>query len=281
MTAAASAKIAPPVSPQPSPDRRAPRRVILCADDFGLEPSVNDGILRLVEQGRLGAVTCMVEQPAWRDGAAALLALRDRADAGLHLDLGTRSAAEMLALTARGALGLVDLARLTERVRAQLDAFEDVAGSPPAFVDGHHHVHQIRPVRAALLAVLHERYGGRIPYVRNVVPLRSRGAKAAIIAGLGARPLLRRLRADGIPHNPDFAGVYDLSARSDFPGLLRGWIADIADGGLIMCHPGLPGAGPVAAARGAELRHLGSDGFAADCTAAGVRLARPTETATG
>jgi hypothetical protein len=113
-----------------------------------------------------------------------------------------------------------------------------------------------------------------------VVPLRSRGAKAAVIAGQGARPLLRRLQADGIPHNPDFAGVYDLSVRSDFPELLRGWIADIADGGLIMCHPGLPGDGPVAAARGAELRHLESDRFAADCAAAGVRLARPTETAT-
>ena len=276
MTAAASAKIAPPVSPQPSPDRRAPRRVILCADDFGLEPSVNDGILRLVEQGRLGAVTCMVEQPAWRDGAAALLALRDRADAGLHLDLGTRSAAEMLALTARGALGLVDQARVAERVRAQLDAFEDAAGAPPAFVDGHHHVHQLRPVRNALLRVLRDRYGDHPPYVRSVVPLRPRGTKAAIVAGLGARPLLRRLEDACIPHNPDFAGVYDLSARSDFPGLLRGWLGDLADGGLVMCHPGLPGEGPVATARGAEMRHLESERFADDCASAGVRLVRPT-----
>ncbi len=45
-----------------------------------------------------------------------------------------------------------------------------------------------------------------------------------------------------------------------------------------MCHPGLPGEEPAAAARGAELRHLESDRFASDRAAAGVRLVRPTET---
>jgi len=43
-----------------------------------------------------------------------------------------------------------------------------------------------------------------------------------------------------------------------------------------MCHPGLPGEGPVAAARGAEMRHLESERFVDDCAAAGVRLVRPT-----
>ena len=262
--------MSPPTAP-------APRRVVLCADDFGMEPSVNEGILRLVAAGRLTAVTCMVDLPAWAGGARALAPLRGRADAGLHLDLGTRSAVELLALAARGALGLVDENRVADRVSAQLDQFEAALGAPPAFVDGHHHVHQLRPVRNALLRVLRARYGAHAPYVRNVVPLRPRGTKAAIVAGLGARPLLRRLVAEGIPHNSDFAGVYDLSARSDFPGLVRGWLGDLADGGLLMCHPGLPGEGPEAAARGAEMRHLESDRFAADCAAAGVRLTRPTE----
>jgi chitin disaccharide deacetylase len=253
------------------------RRVVLCADDFGMEPSVNEGILRLAAAGRITAITCMVDMPAWRDGSRALGAVAGSADAGLHLDLGTRSAGELLALAARGMLGLVDPARVAARIEAQLDRFEDAAGAPPAFVDGHHHVHQLRPVRNALLAVLRRRYGDRMPHVRNVVPLRPRGTKAAIVAGLGARALRDRLRAEGIPHNPDFAGVYDLSARSDFPGLVRGWLADLADRGLVMCHPGLSGEGPAAGARGAELRHLESERFAADCAAAGVRLARPTE----
>lgn len=255
-----------------------PRRVVLCADDFGMEPSVNEGILRLVEAGRLTAVTCMVDMPSWRAGAPALSRLAGKADAGLHLDLGTRSAAELLALALRGALGGIDEARVADRIDAQLDRFEEAFGAPPAFVDGHHHVHQLRPVRNALLRVLRRRHGDRLPHVRNVVPLRPRGTKAAIVAGLGARPLLRRLEAEGFPHNADFAGVYDLSARSDFPGLLRGWLGDLADRGLLMCHPGLPGEEPAASARGAELRHLESDRFASDVAAAGVRLVRSTET---
>jgi len=222
-------------------------------------------------------VTCMVDMPAWRAAAPALARLAHRADAGLHLDLGTRSAAELLGLALRGALGGVDEARVADRIGAQLDRFEEAFGAPPAFVDGHHHVHQLRPVRNALLRVLRQRHGDRPPYVRNLVPLRPRGTKASIVAGLGARPLLRRLEAEGFPHNADFAGVYDLSARSDFPGHLRGWLGDLADGGLLMCHPGLPGDGAAATARGAEMRHLESDRFASDCAAAGVRLVRPTE----
>jgi predicted glycoside hydrolase/deacetylase ChbG (UPF0249 family) len=250
--------------------------VVLCADDFGMEPAVNEGILRLADMGRVTAVTCMVDMPAWRDGARALPGVAGRADAGLHLDLGTRSAGQLLAFAARGALGLVDPVRVADRVSAQLDRFEDAMGAPPAFVDGHHHVHQLRPVREALLGVLRRRYGDRLPGIRSVVPLRPRGTKAAIVAGLGARALLRRLEVEGIAHNPDFAGVYDLSARSDFPGLLRGWLVDLADRGLVMCHPGLPGEGPAATARGAELRHLESDRFAGDCAAAGVLLVRPS-----
>ena len=255
----------------------ATRRVVLCADDFGMEPSVNEGILRLAEAGRLGATTCMVELPAWRSGAAELAALRGRTAAGLHLFLGTRSARDALLLGARGALGLLGEAAVRARVAEQLDRFEQAYGAPPALVDGHHHVHQFAPVRRALLGVLRERYGDRPPYVRNLVPLRARGGKAAVVAGLGARALLEALRQGGFPHNTDFAGVYDLSARSDFPGLVRGWLADVADGGLLMCHPGLPGAEPAAMARGAELRYLESDRFLSDCAAAGVALVRPPE----
>jgi hypothetical protein len=61
---------------------------------------------------------------------------------------------------------------------------------------------------------------------------------------------------------------------------VRVWLADVADGALVMCHPGLPGSDPAAVARGAELRHLESARFADDCAAAGVRLVRPAEART-
>jgi len=267
--------------PEPGSPDASPRRVVLCADDYGMEPEVNDGILRLAAAGRVTAVSCLVEGPAWSQGAAALSRVSGRAAAGLHLFLGTGSAGDAVALAARGGLGLVDASWVQRRISEQLDRFERDCGHPPAFVDGHHHVHQMRPVREILVGTLLRRYPGQVPYVRNTVPLRARGAKGAIIAALGARALLRRLKEEGIPHNTDFAGVYDLSPSSDFPGLLRGWLGAIADGGLVMCHPGLPrdASDPSAAVRGAELRHLESDRFAGDCERAGVRLVRPAEAA--
>ena len=263
---------------QPSSDA-VQRRVVLCADDFGMLDEVNDGVLRLAAAGRITAVSCLVEGPAWSRGAAGLARAAGQADIGLHLFLGTGSGGGALAFAARGALGLVDASWVNGRIGAQLDRFERDQGRSPDFVDGHHHVHQMWPVREVLLRALRERYPGRVPYVRNTVPLRPRGAKGAVIAALGGHALLRRLREGGIPHNPDFAGVYDLSARSDFPSLMRGWLGGIADRGLLMCHPGLQGeCGDAAAtARIAELRHLESDRFGEDCEAALVRLVRPSE----
>jgi predicted glycoside hydrolase/deacetylase ChbG (UPF0249 family) len=252
---------------------------VLCADDFGLAPDVNDGILRLVEAGRITAVSCLVEGPAWSLGAAELARVADRVDIGLHLFLGTGSGGGALAFAAQGVLGLVDASEVERQIRGQLDRFEKDCGRQPVFVDGHHHVHQMWPVREVLLRVLRERYPERVPYVRNTVPLHPRGAKGAGIAALGGHALLRRLREEGIAHNPDFAGVYDLSPRSDFRSLMRAWLDSIADRGLLMCHPGLPvqGLDRFAAARIAELRHLESDRFGEDCEVALVRLVRPSE----
>ena len=66
---------------------RAPRRIWLCADDYGMSRGVNRAIRDLIERGRLNATSVMVVAPAiGRDEVAALQdvaaeqpALRDRA----------------------------------------------------------------------------------------------------------------------------------------------------------------------------------------------------------
>ena len=51
----------------------APRRIWLCADDYGLSPGVNRAIRDLIERGRLNAPSVMMVTPAiGRDAAAAL-----------------------------------------------------------------------------------------------------------------------------------------------------------------------------------------------------------------
>ena len=67
-------------------DAAPPRRIWLCADDYGISPGVNRAIRDLIERGRLNATSVMVVGPAiGRDEVTALAggrrqqpALRDR-----------------------------------------------------------------------------------------------------------------------------------------------------------------------------------------------------------
>src|SRR4051812_21251451 len=69
----------------------APRRIWLCADDYGLSPGVNRGIRDLIARRRLNATSVMVVGPAIaRDEVEALneaAATSPRCAIGLHVTL--------------------------------------------------------------------------------------------------------------------------------------------------------------------------------------------------
>src|SRR5665811_2226741 len=71
--------------------RTASRQIWLCADDYGLSPSVNAGIRELIARGRLNATSVMVAAPHLGDDEAAALDLLNagekRAATGLHVTL--------------------------------------------------------------------------------------------------------------------------------------------------------------------------------------------------
>jgi predicted glycoside hydrolase/deacetylase ChbG (UPF0249 family) len=249
------------------------KRLVVCADDFGQSEAIDAAVLRLAGAGVVTAVSCLAAGPSFHRDAPALLG--SGAEVGVHLDLtdGTDGAPPvgLGRLIALSHLRALDGAVVERRLEAQLGAFERVTGRAPAFVDGHRHVHQLPVVRARLLSLLERRWPGRALAVRNTVPLRGRGAKASLIAALGGRSLRRLLVARGVPHNADFAGVYDFDPGASFPRLVQTWLASLADGGLLMCHPADPGDDIHASARVAERDYLASPGFEADCLAAGVR----------
>jgi len=255
------------------------KRIILCADDFGQTAAIDRGILALAGAARLSAASCMVQGKAWRDDAPQLLAHAAGITIGLHVNL-THPFPKVFsiphaALIARCYAGAIDRAALVQTLDTQLDAFERTTGRAPAFVDGHQHVHQLPVVRDVLLERLASRYAV-VPGVRNTVPLRYRGAKALVVASLGGYAMRRALDRQAIRHNTDFAGVYALEPGQGYADRMRRWLADIADGGMIVCHPGDAGAvgdgDPIGAARVEELRHLHSADFAAACVDVGVQL---------
>ncbi|MET0377455.1 MAG: ChbG/HpnK family deacetylase [Spongiibacteraceae bacterium] len=225
------------------------KAIILCADDYALNPAVDAGILQLVEMGRLSAVGCMTESPRWLDHHNRLPALRDRIDIGLHFNLtqsfgaGRNSEMEKQPLPSilRGALlGTLPLQAIADSLHAQLDRFESVMGDAPDFVDGHQHVHIFPRIRQTVLETLARRYRLRRPWLRQVNPTLTRGPdwhKRALLALLNWR-FAATAQQLGFACNQSFTGIYSLLPEADFPALMRQWLADASAGELLMCHPG-------------------------------------------
>ena len=242
------------------------KSVVLCADDFGLSADINAGILQLLEQQRLSAVSCMTGLPDWHASARALAPYQSRAVIGLHFNL-TESARAM-------PLGKLMLLALTGRINRnwvktelnlQLDDFESTFGAPPDFIDGHQHVHMFAGIREVLAEVMVQRYSVHRPWVRQVNPaLQGHDARfKALVLRLLGRGFLAQMQHQAIPLTQSFAGLYSLDCDADFPGLLHGWIEQLPDGGLIMCHPGATAgrADAMAQTRQNELDYLASDRF--------------------
>lgn len=259
----------------------APSRLLaVCADDFGLSMPVSDTINALASGGRLTAVSCMVSGLAWPQSAPMAAAWPKGLLLGLHFDLTQHRPLStdlcrhwsepppLGMLMLRAALGALPLTAIAAEWRAQLEAFVDVTGRAPDFVDGHQHVHHLRGLREALLSQL-----GPAVAVRNTGCLPGPGfaLKRAAIAFSGGRALQRLLRAQGRAHNAALVGVYDFR-HGDYRALVRRWLQSIPErGAMLVCHPG-EGTDPIAPARRREARYLASNAFLQDLQAAGVGL---------
>ena len=273
----------------------ATRVLAVCADDFGLSPGISAGIARLATAGRLTAVSCLTNGPHWRTGAALLNGLPATVDVGLHLNFSEgRPLSPQLAklwpqfpslpsLIARAHLGMLPRGALRNEVHAQLAAFSRARGRPPAFIDGHQHVHHLPVLRGIILDMAE--HVQPLPALRNTgrVPGPGAGLKRWLIEHTGGRALAREIEQRQLASNPALLGAYDF-VEPDYRALMQRWLAALpAEGGLLFCHPGdhAQGDAPdaIADARGRESAYLGSSAFAADLAAAGVVLGRAWRTA--
>jgi len=278
------------------------RPLIVCADDYGLAPGVSCGILELVAAGRLSAVSCMSLSRFWPEHAGWLVPLADRVDVGLHLTLTTLPPlGPMPGLAAKGRLpGLgrlmadaylrrLPLDEVGAEFERQFDAFVAALGRPPAFLDGHQHVHQLPGVRDLVLDLYRRRLAGSGAWVRACAePLPAilrRGVEPvkAMVIALQGQALARRLKATGVPSNDSFRGVYDFSGRVPYGQLLPRFLQGRGDRPLVMCHPGhadvdLVDVDSVTDQREVEWRYFSGDAYPTALARAGCRLARFGET---
>ncbi len=265
---------------QDSPDTTASSPIkypiAICADDFGIEPGVDEAIVELCQQGRLSATSCLTMAPYFADHAVMLKPLA--VDIGLHVNftepLGSQGLFLPLPkLIANAYLRQLSRPQVRTQIELQLDAFEKYLGRAPDFVDGHLHVHQLPVIREALIQVLSERYPDSLPWLRNTQPGKlSNGLpwmqrfKANVIGALGARTLSKMAQQIGAKLNRDFFGAYDFSgAHPPYAAMLDAWLQQASYGSLIMAHPAKYVSEQDAFGRDRieEYRVLGSEVFAA------------------
>lgn len=230
------------------PDRLIDRRIVVCADDYGMNPAVDAGILALAHQGRLSATSVLVDGPTAARNLPALL--DTRLQIGLHLNFTepfgqTDLCLPLRSLILRAYLRRLSPDQLSQSILRQLRRFQELTGRAPDYVDGHQHVHQLPGIRDQLLPVLAQLPGPR-PWIRDTSRPRMAGfpwrlqAKSAVIAGLGAARLRDRARTAGFCLNSGFLGVYDFTGGMPaYARWMSRWLAQAQDGDVLMCHPAL------------------------------------------
>lgn len=234
-------------------------RVIINADDFGLTPGVNRGILSAFREGLVTSTTIMVNMRFFEDAVAIA---RDHAElpVGVHLSLlwgrPVTEPAEVASLVERDGsfprslavlarrylLGSLDLEHVRLEFRAQIRKFLDT-GLVPTHVDTHKHVHCLPGIMQALIDAAGELgiHRLRLPAeeplrLNGYRPSRSARAKRSLIRWLCHRSR-DRLRRAGMRTPDRFVGIaYQECLNS---AVLRLILNSLDDGVTeIMCHPG-------------------------------------------
>ncbi|HMD63234.1 MAG TPA: hopanoid biosynthesis-associated protein HpnK [Stellaceae bacterium] len=229
---------------------------MVCADDFGLDPAVNEAVEEAHRHGILSTASLMVAAPAAADAVARARRLPDLR-IGLHLDIAdgypVLPEAEIRCLVgpdgkfdpnmARAAIRFFFVPRvrrqLAMEIRAQFEAFR-ATGLRLDHVNAHKHMH-LHPVVAGLIIEIGRDHGMKAVRVPSepVTALRAAFPEERYVAPL-YRPwierLRRRLRSAGLFVNDHVFGLA-WSGSVDEDRLLR-LIPHLPDGlSEIYLHP--------------------------------------------
>jgi len=187
--------------------------LIVNADDFGLSPGVNRGILECHEHGIVTSTSLMVRQNA--AGEAAEVARRcPRLGVGLHVDLGEWEFRSSRWKPVYEVVPLGNPAAVRKEVARQIELFHSLMDTSPTHLDSHQHAHRKEPVRSILqdfareLAIPLRHFTPAVQYCGEFYGQTSEG-----------EPLPRAINSEGL------VGIL---AR------LPGGVTELA------CHPGFP-----------------------------------------
>jgi predicted glycoside hydrolase/deacetylase ChbG (UPF0249 family) len=240
--------------------------LVVTADDFGLGPATSQGIIRAHLDGPVTAASMMVVAGDRSEASAPLLAQAPRLEVGLHLVLTGRGEEPIRARRSSGLVGrdghFLPLTRLLaaalfgrlsrvavrDEIAQQAERFVALVGRPPAYVDGHHHAHELPVVREAVIDLMDAGLLPRVTRTTRLLPGTARARPATLLRQAVAHSLGsaagKDFKAAGVWSNDSFFGMLDEADWAEpFP-----WLADLRrlpclpPGCIVewVVHPGLP-----------------------------------------
>ncbi len=269
------------------------KKLILCADDFGQNAKISEGILELAQSGRLSAVSCMVNGSDWPDDIEALKSCD--VQIGLHLNF---THGQPLTFACQMALGKsfptlaslllyqlgikkIDQTIIYQEIQAQILKFKDDVGFYPHFIDGHQHIHQLPFISKALIEAVESL--DFYPWFRTTYTDKNKhwthffNWKRWALYFLGGKKFANHLHEKQYMCNADFSGDYTFRAQANYPKRFKSFLSNLENEGLIMCHPGKTSrdeSDTIANIRPIELAYLQSDTFLKDLAQYGFILGK-------
>ena len=234
----------------------AHRLLVVNADDLGLAPGVNRGIIEAHDAGTLSSASMMVNVPAFQEAVSLARARRPRLGVGLHLNLvAGRPLTDAVSLT-NARTGnfhpLAELARraITGRVRAddvrrecdaQLRALV-TAGISPTHLDSHRHAHALPGILPAVAASAYEAglHWVRRPLDHPLLREPAASAKMLLLHAAWRRALIDvdQAHLPLLARAPHFRGIA-LQGGHDIQGRLLALLDHLPAGATeLMLHPG-------------------------------------------
>jgi len=233
----------------------AARLLVINADDLGLAPGVNRGIIEAHDAGTLSSASMMVNTPAFPEAASLALA-RPRMGVGLHFNIVAgrplTDAASLVNARTGEFHSLPELARrsIAGRVRsddvrrecdAQLRALVD-AGIRPTHLDSHRHAHALPGILPAVASSAHDAglHWVRRPLDRPSMHDIAAGAKMLVLHAAWRRALVgvHRAHLPLLARAPHFRGIA-LQGALDVEQRLLALLDRLPDGATeLMLHPG-------------------------------------------
>ncbi|MCZ0933137.1 MAG: ChbG/HpnK family deacetylase [Oligoflexia bacterium] len=222
----------------------------LCADDYGLNPSVSTGILNLIQKKKINSVSCLTTTDCWKKKASSLKPFFRNIELGLHLSLTEpkpiySTASSLRALIKKAYLGNLKKQDIIQEIRAQMEMFSKNLGVLPNYIDGHEFCHHLPIVREALIDIAKEFHfkknniyirvfhTGKLPLLKNSIFWLSNR-----LASFPSKKLITLLKKEGISFNSRLFGFHpycwDPDKYFDYYFQMKPSKQDI-----FFCHPGL------------------------------------------